>query len=808
MTTSFLAARAALVGITSMGLWGVSASAQQAPNLTTEIAQIAPFRVPFHQNDVAKTGDFPFPWTANVWDGKSPAEVALETRDGAKALKLLSPGNAGALQFYNWQPINLPAGRKYALTLDYQTAGFGALLLEGQNVAKTRIDLPAAPDWKQLRHEIAVPFGGNLNINLQNYGSGPNSAIWVRDIALRDAGATEIPVLKRGAQNLDVGSLYARQRDEWKAAGNASFVFGTQGERASDEFIAFANGTPVEAKNQPFKTARRIEIAEKPKQPWEVNFSARNTQPILKGDHLLVTFYARGTKKPVAVDDGRGAIVQPTLKADGFGTTFHNLTEITPDWERYWFKTLEPAPRDYAPGEVELLMMLGVKAQTVEVGGIAVMAFPQGSDISKLPRVTWNYTGREANAPWRKEAAARIERFRKGDLQIRVVDAGGKPVADAKVRAELKKHAFHFGNTVTGPQWFRTDADGQKYREIYNRYFNTAVLENDLKWKPYIGDWGESFNLENTLRLLRELKKSGKWTRGHLLVWPGFEHTPERFKSLHDKPEELRRVVRDHITHVMTQTHGLLDDWDVTNETEGNRQYMDLMGREEMLHWYKMARTLDPKPRLNFNEPTFGANGMEGGSFVPKEGENLRGWVDYLLKNGAPLGSLGDQAHGGRTEAVKGGGPESLWKFYDEFYARYKKPMLLTELDVNIEDDQDPEQLSFQADKLRDSLTIAFAHPAFDTIVQWGFWENAHWFPKAALWRSDWTIKPIGQAYVDLMTKTWHTDAQVSTAPNGTARVRGFKGDYEVSVTTRDGKTQTAKAQIGDKPGQIEVRLR
>jgi endo-1,4-beta-xylanase len=666
-------------------------------------------------------------------------------------------------------------------------------------------------------------MGQKLNRHLKFYAASSAIALLACGACLQqtpqqvhaqnDAPASENPA--RAKQMFAPGSLYAKLREEFKAVGPVVFVAGTRSANgqieADDAHIleAFGAGNnPVEG--QPFQTARKVSVTQKPANLWDINLSVRNSIPVKKGDTLLVTYYARGTKRPAAVDDGRGAIVQPFLKGPGnVRTEFSNLNEITPQWERYWFTSRTPVDRDFAPGEIELLMMLGVKAQDVEIGGIAVMAFPQGSDLTKLPRKTWNYAGREANAPWRKTADARIEKYRKNSLRVLVSDKNGRPVSGAQIKVNMTRHAFPFSSALVTSHW-RGDSlskeDTAQYREKFRLAFNGLVPENDLKWAASIGEWSENFNLEKTVQTLRELKAEGYYVRGHVLVWPGFEHTPNKYKALHDKPEELRRVVRERVVDLVSRTRGIVDDWDVTNETEGNRQYMDILGRDEMLEWYRLARRTDPKVKLTFNEPSFGVGGMEAGSWTNKTGDSYRGWVDFLVKKGAPLDHLGAQTHGGFTGVGKNGGPESAWKFYDEQFARYGKKLIITELDVNIEDDRDPEQLAYQADKLRDTIIIAFAHPAFDGILQWGFWEGAHWFPKAALWRKNWEIKPNGQAYLDLVNKKWRTRASGKSNAKGEYSLRGFKGDYEIEVTA-NGKTQKVKTKIGDKPGIVTIKL-
>src|ERR1044071_8910683 len=61
------------------------------------------------------------------------------------------------------------------------------------------------------------------------------------------------------------------------------------------------------------------------------------------------------------------------------------------------------------------------------------------------------YKGREANAAWRKEAEARIERSRKADLSLTVTDAAGQPLPDAELSIKLKRHSFGWGAATRLP---------------------------------------------------------------------------------------------------------------------------------------------------------------------------------------------------------------------------------------------------------------------------------------------------------------------------------------------------------------------
>jgi hypothetical protein len=69
----------------------------------------------------------------------------------------------------------------------------------------------------------------------------------------------------------------------------------------------------------------------------------------------------------------------------------------------------------------------------------------------------------------------------------------------------------------------------------------------------------------------------------------------------------------------------------------------------------------------------------------------------------------------------------------------------------------------------------------------WGFWEGDHWIPSSAMIRKDWTLRPAAKVWTELVTKTWWTDVRVIADNKGIASVRGFQGDYEITV---DGKTK------------------
>jgi hypothetical protein len=75
-------------------------------------------------------------------------------------------------------------------------------------------------------------------------------------------------------------------------------------------------------------------------------------------------------------------------------------------------------------------------------------------------------------------------------------------------------------------------------------------------------------------------------------------------------------------------------------------------------------------------------------------------------------------------------------------------------------------------------MTALFSQPQVNGIIMWGFWAGQHWRPNAALFRQDWSLKPNGLAWSNLVFKEWWTTTSVVADANGLVTVRGFKGDY------------------------------
>ena len=547
-----------------------------------------------------------------------------------------------------------------------------------------------------------------------------------------------------------------------------------------------ANGTltRVKVEGQPFADAVRCEIKTRTANRWDVQFQFRITRRVAKDEVLWVRFFARTVDAHAETGEGR---ISVTFEKAGpnHDKSLSRELDLSREWTEYFLPFQSVA--DYDADQAGTGFHLSLLEQTVELADFEVYAFGTGYDIRRLPNTRATYAGQEADAPWRAAAAARIEQHRKADLSVRVIDAEGKPLRGANVSVAMRRHAFGWGSAVTAKNILRQDTDGDKYREIIAKHFTRVVFENDLKWFS----WDNPSNHANILKATDWLRVRNIDVRGHCLVWPSWTHTPRDLRALKDDHAKLRARINGHIAHEVATMKGRLIDWDVVNEPYSNHDLMDTLGNDELIAWFKLAREHDPDVNLYLNDYAI----LTGGGLDAIHQDHYEKTLRFLKDGGAPITGLGMQAHFGASPTP----PERMLAILDRF-AAIGLDIAITEHDIDTLDEE------LQADFTRDFLTLAFSHPSVVAFLTWGFWENSHWRPSGAYFRSDWSIKPAGQAWLDLVTKTWWTDETLATGADGSASTRGFLGDYEITVT-HGGKTKTLPVSLPKAGAKVDVVL-
>ncbi len=529
---------------------------------------------------------------------------------------------------------------------------------------------------------------------------------------------------------------------------------------------------PVEG--QVFKRALKCTTTQNSEKVWDVQAEAPIPVALEAGDVILAEFWMKADQTSVESGEASSEFIVERL-GDPWTKSVGYALSVGPQWKKYSIPFTAVESLDAMKSHV--CFRMGYKPQAFELADLKLANYGTRVKLESLPVTKMTYGGEETDAPWRKEAEARIEKIRKGDLTVTVKDGKGKLLPGAKVSILMKRHAFGFGTAVVAQHLATKGGDNDRYQKEVERLFNRIVFENDLKWGPWeegaanTGYWRREY-VEGAMQWLSKRKIDA---RGHNMVWGTWRYIPGEVKNLAGDPKALEAKIESRIKDVGGAMKGQLVEWDVLNEPVPEKELTDLLGQPAMVIWFKAARQADPKALLFVNDyPNPDSGHLDAFDRV----------VKFLLDNGAPLGGVGLQGHIGSSPWSI----PALLKALDKLGA-HGLPVAITEYDTNI---KDPEM---DARFLKDFMTAVFSHPSVNSFLMWGFWDGAHWQSKSPIFNRDWTEKASGKAYEELVLRDWWTRAAGTTDVQGSFRSRGFLGDYEVTVTSGS-KSVTIPAQL------------
>ncbi len=546
---------------------------------------------------------------------------------------------------------------------------------------------------------------------------------------------------------------------------------------------AIAKIVPVQG--PAFDHAWQVQVSRQPPAEYQVQLVSAVSRKFNPGDVVLLSFWVRALTS--SVPDHRGCIgAVLEQSSDPFDKIFARRFDLAPDWQH--LDVCRRIKREFAQTDSQIALRFGYFPQTVEIGGITLRRFDSTVSLADLPQTPLTYPGRQPDAPWRIEAEQRIDHLRKSLLTIRVTDARGNPVTNASIQIHELQSAFPFGCAYNDSRFpaAADSADDLAYQNHFTRLFNTGVDEADMKWP----NWEDHAKRQSALHTLQWMHDHGIAVRGHCLVWPGWVHLPTDLHALANDPVALEHQIDEHIRDEAGALAGQVTEWDVVNEPYLNNDLMNILGDHAMTGWYNLAHQADPSAQLYLNETNVPDSPLHNHRY-----DVLYNQVRTLQQQSAPITGIGMQAH--FNEGLTA--PAELLSIYDRF-ATLHLPIRITELDINLTDDQ------LQADYFRDFLIASFSHPNINGIVLWGFWESQHWRPDAALFRKDWSVKPNGQVWQDLVLNKWTTNTQAKTSPAGTCSIRAFLGDYDLTITTPK-QTCTLKISLPLEGYTTNVRL-
>ncbi len=508
---------------------------------------------------------------------------------------------------------------------------------------------------------------------------------------------------------------------------------------------------------------------------------------IPEGDRVQMHFRARSAaKNPIRVTIERsGPPYDPVLDK--------NVT-LTPQWQEF---TLVGNSPGYGPAGINAHFQMGQQAGSVELSDIGV------TDLGVDPAIA---EARAALVP--SVMAARIEKYRKGNLTISVRDAQGKPVRGAVVKVTQTRHAFLFGCNFFAFDPADTSPEQTTYRKEFEALFNYATLPFYWGGFEYTQGKPEYARLE---AMAQYCKGHGITPKGHPLVWhivwPGW--APK-------DPDSAIPLLQARVTDLIPRYKSTIHYWDVLNEANSAASFSPANGESE---WIKRD---GPAPVVG----TALGWARAAGQGIPETflyndydtGEANVALLTALQKDDRLPDAIGIQSH------MHGGtwSEEKIWSVCQSF-AQFGKPVHFTETtvisgpqrvysmtDPNPGWESTPEDEAKQAAYVSRFYTILFSHPSLRAITWWDFSDKYAWLnAPAGLVRKDMSPKPAYTQLLNLIHTQWWTKKVGRTSAQGSYTGRVFYGDYTVTVTGSSGRsvTQTVTFPEAAPPKTLVVKL-
>ncbi|PKU83102.1 Putative Pol polyprotein from transposon element Bs1 [Dendrobium catenatum] len=350
----------------------------------------------------------------------------------------------------------------------------------------------------------------------------------------------------------------------------------------------------------------------------------------------------------------------------------------------------------------------------------------------------------------------KTDKVRKRDIILKfpVIDAGNASKTIVKIRQI--QNSFPFGSCIS-----RSSIENEELVDFFVKNFNWAVFGNELKWYHTEPEQGR-YNYRDADEMLDFCKKHGMYTRGHCIFWEVEDAVQHWVKCL-DK-NDLMRAVQNRLRSLLSRYKGKFRHYDVNNEMLHGSFYKDRLGENIRIYMFEEARKLDPSATLFVNDYN-----VEDGCDAKASPEMFIHHILDLQEHGAPVDGIGLQGH------INNPVGQIVCAALDKL-AILGLPIWFTELDVAASNEH------VRAEDLEVMLREAYAHPAVEGIMLWGFWElmcrdNSH------LVDAEGDINEAGKRYLALKQE-WLTHADGLVDDSGEFKFRGYHGSYSLEVTT------------------------
>jgi endo-1,4-beta-xylanase len=265
----------------------------------------------------------------------------------------------------------------------------------------------------------------------------------------------------------------------------------------------------------------------------------------------------------------------------------------------------------------------------------------------------------------------------------------------------------------------------EPYRRIMAEQFSSLSPENQMKW-DHLRPSRNAYDFAAADAIVEYAEANGQVVRGHTLLW--HSQNPDWLEQGNFSQEELRTILREHITTVVGRYAGRIHQWDVANEifqengqlrTQDNIWIREL-GPGIIADAFRWAHEADPSAELFLND--YNVDGVNAKS------DAYHALAQDLLAQGVPLHGFSTQAHLSLQYGFPGDLEDNLRRFDALGLAT-----AITELDVRMRpengDRPSGAQLARQAEYYQRALQACLNVEGCGSFTIWGFTDKYSWVP-------------------------------------------------------------------------------
>lgn len=419
------------------------------------------------------------------------------------------------------------------------------------------------------------------------------------------------------------------------------------------------------------------------------------------------------------------------------------------------------------------------------------------------------------NSEFQVKIDQNIEKYRKADAFIVFK---GVPEGTV-VKVEQLEHDFEFGANIFNFDQLGSTRLNKKYKEQFGTIFNSATIP--FYWKtfePVPGKPRYKASFEDTEEYWNKNREPWieyHWRRptpekiiefcesknihmhGHPLIWGNTKwNHPSWISKDPDKVIEMERLFNKRINEICTYFKDRIPSWDIVNESvdqEPGKPRYGVIPDDYTFKSFKLAEKIFPASvKMCIND--------SWRSVYPP-------FIRDLILREAKIDVVGLQMHifdsqscldvaDGKTVFPN----KTSWKpqdviHYLESLDSLGRPIHLSEITIPSPGNA-PVANEIQAVIVRNMFRLWFSWPSIYRITWWNLVDDcgAPGEPmKSGIFTRLMEPKPAFYVLDNLINHEWKTSTTTVTDKQGTARFRGFKGNYRISWKNGEGKEQVAE---------------